>query len=310
MPSFFDNRRFHEASHENGFSGNRIARWSEARDEVSLGAALADKAARLYLFAAEKPLLRSDGGALDARFTPMEGERAGFDPESVILLGVTPEGPRFAALLRSGTDVPDALTAIDLRSLAIQAALPPGELAGLAHARSYLHWHATNRFCGRCGGMLSVIRGGVGRHCGSCSVESFPRVDPVVIMLAIDGENCLLGRQPHFAPGMYSALAGYLEPGETVEEAVRREVREEAGISIGRVAYHSSQAWPFPSSLMLGCHAEALSTDIDRDAAELEDCRWFARDEVRLMLRGEHPQSLVMPPKIAIAHSLMAAFAK
>ena len=106
-------------------------------------------------------------------------------------------------------------------------------------------------------------------------------------MLAIDGERCLLGRQARFAPGMYSALAGFLEPGETIEEAVRREVKEEAGITIGRVAYHSSQAWPFPSSLMIGCHAEALSTEVERDAAELEDCRWFEREEVRLMLPGD-----------------------
>ena len=132
--------------------------------------------------------------------------------------------------------------------------------------------------------------GGSSRFCPSCNVEIFPRVDPVVIMLAIDGERCLLGRQPRFAPGMYSALAGFLEPGETIEEAVRREVKEEAGIQVGRVAYHSSQPWPFPSSLMIGCHAEALSTDLERDAAELEDCRWFEREEVRLMLAGEHPR--------------------
>ena len=106
-------------------------------------------------------------------------------------------------------------------------------------------------------------------------------------MLAIDGERCLLGRQARFAPGMYSALAGFLEPGETIEEAVRREIKEEAGIRTGRVAYHSSQAWPFPASLMIGCHAEALSTDVERDAAELEDCRWFERDEVRLMLERD-----------------------
>jgi NAD+ diphosphatase len=130
----------------------------------------------------------------------------------------------------------------------------------------------------------------------------------VVIMLAIDGERCLLGRQPRFAPGMYSALAGFIEPGETVEEAVRREVKEEAGIRIGRVLYHSSQAWPFPHSLMIGCHAEALSTEIARDAAELEDCRWFDREEVRLMLSGDHPDELKAPFPMAIAHQLMKAF--
>ena len=152
--------------------------------------------------------------------------------------------------------------------------------------------------------------GGVSRFCAACDAEIFPRVDPVVIMLAIDGERCLLGRQPRFAPGMYSALAGFLEPGETIEEAVRREVKEEAGIQVGRVAYHSSQAWPFPSSLMIGCHAEALSTDVERDAAELEDCRWFEREEVRLMLAGAHPQGLKAPFPMAIAHHLIKAFAE
>jgi NAD+ diphosphatase len=154
------------------------------------------------------------------------------------------------------------------------------------------------------------VRGGGGRVCQNCGAEHFPRVDPVVIMLAVQGERCLLGRQPRFAPGMYSALAGFLEPGETIEEAVRRETKEEAGIHIGRVRYHSSQAWPFPSSLMIGCHAEAISTEVVRDAAELEDCRWFERDEVRLMLAGAHPQGLVTPPRMAIAHQLIRGFAE
>src|SRR5690606_30753688 len=120
---------------------------------------------------------------------------------------------------------------------------------------------------------------------------------------------CLLGRQPRFAPGVYSALAGFLEPGETIEAAVRREIREESAVLVGRVRYHSSQAWPFPSSLMIGCHAEALSTRVEPDAAELEDCRWFAREEVSLMLAAAHPDGLRTPPPMAIAHQLIAAFA-
>jgi NAD+ diphosphatase len=309
MPSFFNDRTFREASHANGFSGSRIQRWSEARDEASLAAALAAADAAIYLFLDDRALLRSEGERLQPLFTSAAADAAGLDPDTLILLGVTPEGPRFAGLARAETDRPEQLKAIDLRSLAVQAALDPHELAALAQARSYLYWHATNRFCGRCGGPLASVRGGVGRHCQNCGAEHFPRVDPVVIMLAIDGERCLLGRQPRFAPGMYSALAGFLEPGETVEEAVRREVGEEAGIRIGRVAYHSSQAWPFPSSLMIGCHAEALSTDVRRDAAELEDCRWFEREEVLLMLRGDHPDGLIAPPKMAIAHQLIESFA-
>jgi NAD+ diphosphatase len=309
MNSFFDDRPFHEASQQNGFSGNRIERWSEARDETSLAAAIAAADAGIYLLLDDAPLLQVEGQRLQALFTPDAAERAGLEPESLILLGVTPEGPRFAGLVRAGVEPPEGLKPVDLRSLAIQGALNAADLAALAQARSYLFWHATSRFCGRCGGPLAMLRGGVARQCGACGTETFPRVDPVVIMLAVDGGRCLLGRQSRFAPGMYSALAGFLEPGETIEEAVRRETREEAGIRVGRVFYHSSQAWPFPSSLMIGCHAEALSTELTPDVAELEDCRWFEREEVRLMMRGQHPQALVVPPKMAIAHLLIAAFA-
>jgi len=309
MPSFFDARIFTEASHLNGFAGGSIERWSEGRDEASLAAALANPQAGFYLFVEERPLLQVLDNALQPLFTSAAAEFAGLDPDSLVLLGITPDGPRFAGLVRPQMARSEALQETDLRSLAVSGAVPPSDLAALGHARSYLYWHATNRFCGRCGGALVAVRGGVSRRCVNCGTEHFPRVDPVVIMLAIDGDRCLLGRQPRFAPGMYSALAGFLEPGETIEEAVRRETKEEAGIRIGRVGYHSSQAWPFPSSLMIGCHAEAISTDVQRDPAELEDCRWFDRGEVQLMLAGAHPDGLAVPPKMAIAHQLIAAFA-
>jgi NAD+ diphosphatase len=309
MSSFFDTRTLIEASHLNSFSGNPIERWSEGRDETRIGEALAAANAAIYLLAEERALIRVNGERLTARFGIEEARGLGFDADSLILLGIVPDGPRFAALVGPG-DPPDGLKAIDLRSLAIQGALDPGDLASLAHARSYLHWHAANRYCGRCGEKLVMNRGGVSRSCPACDVETFPRLDPVVIMLAIDGDRCLLGRQARFAPGMYSALAGFMEPGETIEEAVRRETKEEAGIKIGRVAYHSSQAWPFPSSLMIGCHAEALTTEVVRDAAELEDCRWFDREEVRIMLSGTHPAGLQAPFPMAIAHHLIKTFAE
>lgn len=309
MTSFFDNRIFREASHLNGFSGNPIERWSEARDDIELGEVLAADGAAVYLFAEDRALLRLGGEQLKPRFAPAEAAAMGVDTDSLVLLGIAPDGPRFAGVVPSSVAPPDEVKAIDLRSLAVQQVIDPGDLAGMAQARSYLHWHATNRFCGRCGGPLDLKGGGVSRACPRCNVQIFPRVDPVVIMLAIDGDRCVLGRQARFAPGMYSALAGYLEPGETIEEAVRREVKEEAGIAIGRVAYHSSQAWPFPHSLMIGCHAEALATELVPDAEELEDCRWFDREEVKLMLAGTHPQELKAPFPAAIAHQLIKAFA-
>jgi NAD+ diphosphatase len=310
MPSFFDDRVFREASHENGFSGNVIERWSEARGEFDPDKALGIENSVLYLFTEDRALLRLEGERLNPRFGPSAARALGLDEESVILLGIAPDGPRFAGLVSADAERPDDIKAIDLRSLAMQDVLDLADLAGLAQARSYLHWHATNRHCGRCGEPLAVRGGGVSRACAGCETQIFPRVDPVVIMLAIDGDRCLLGRQARFAPGMYSALAGYLEPGETIEEAVRREVKEEANIAIGRVAYHSSQAWPFPHSLMIGCHAEALTTNVERDAEELEDCRWFDRDEVRLMLTGQHPHGLKAPFRMAIANRLVTAFAE
>ncbi|MDQ3559079.1 MAG: NAD(+) diphosphatase [Pseudomonadota bacterium] len=310
MPFFFDHRTFREASYLNGFSGNSIERWSEGRDEASLAEALAAENAGFHLFAEDRAIVKFGGERIAAFFRADEARELGLDPDSLILLGIAPEGPRFAGLVAADTVLPEGIRATDLRSLAVEGALAAADLAALAHARSYLHWHSTNRFCGRCGGPLAPLRGGVSRKCQACGTEHFPRVDPVVIMLAIDGERCLLGRQPRFAPGMYSALAGFLEPGEAIEEAVRREVKEEAGIRIGRVAYYSSQAWPFPSSLMIGCHAEAISTEVERDAAELEDCRWFEREEVLLMLAGVHPDGILVPPNMAIAHQLIAAFAE
>ncbi len=310
MPSFFNDRVLHQRNSLHAFSGSRIERWSEGRENLDARVALAGDNASVYLLRDDKALVRVNGSGIEAGFSPDEARALGLDHDSLILLGIVDAAPRLAGIAADEQALPDDVKVVDLRSLAIEGAMAQGELAALAHARSYLFWHNANRFCGRCGSRLEVKGGGGSRHCPSCKVEIFPRVDPVVIMLAIDGERCLLGRQARFAPGMYSALAGFLEPAETIEEAVRREVREEAGIRVGRVAYHSSQPWPFPSSLMIGCHAEALSTDIDRDAEELEDCRWFDREEVRLMLSGEHPDGLKAPFPMAIAHHLIKAFAE
>ena len=158
-------------------------------------------------------------------------------------------------------------------SRGIAPLLPPGEAGTLAQARSLVDWHLRYGFCAVCGGRTQSAEGGYVRRCGSCEAEHFPRTDPVVIMLVVAGEDCLLGRQAHFPEGVYSALAGFIEPGETIEEAVRREVMEEAGIEVAEVRYHSSQPWPFPSSLMIGCIAEAASRQISLDQLELEGRR-------------------------------------
>ncbi len=309
MPSFFDQTTPAEASQYNGFAGNRLDRLSEARDESSLAAATADPRARYLLFAEERALIAVNGEAGIAAFERPAAERLGLLADSLVLLGAAAEGPCLAGLVDEQRDLPDTVKAIDLRSLASQGLLNADDLGAIAQARSMLAWHANHQFCARCGKPTLMRGGGVRRDCPACSAQHFPRVDPVAIMLTIEGERCVMGRQAHFAPGMYSALAGFIEPGETIEDAVRRETLEEAGIEIGRVRYHSSQPWPFVSSLMIGCHCEALTSDISPDESELEDCRWFDRAEVRAMIAGSHPGGLVVPPRMAIANRLICAFA-
>lgn len=188
-----------------------------------------------------------------------------------------------------------------------------GPEAGIiAQARAQVDWHKRNQYCSVCGGKSIKKRGGQVRQCSECNAQQFPRTDPVVIMVVADSQNdrCLLGqsRGRLSRMNMYSALAGFMDQGETIEEAVAREVMEEAGIEVKNVKYHSSQPWPFPSSLMIGCIAEADSTNIEIDNEEMTDVQWFNRDEVLLALRGES-KKLTVPGKIAIAHHLINAWA-
>ncbi len=304
-----------------GFSGNPLDRLSEQRDNAQTLAELAARAdARSLVFVSDTPVLKQRGEALDAFFTLAEAAALGARDEQA-LLGQTPEGAIFATLLRPEVARRDEATGalvlpgredlalIDLRSLAARAMLPRPTIAMMAQAKSLLFWHAKHRFCSQCGTPSTVSSAGWKRECAACKAQHFPRTDPVVIMLTTHGDRCLLGRQARFAPGMYSALAGFLEPGETIEEAVRREVMEEAGVRVGAVTYMASQPWPFPATLMIGCLAQALSEELVVDYSELEDARWFTRAEVQEMLGGEHANGLGAPQPIAIARSLMRAWA-
>lgn len=302
MPNLFDGQPAEEPSARIGFARNRIDRRSEKRDDGTVAAALAEPQARFYLFHGDKAMLRGN----DPLFTVGEAANLGLQRAEAILLGWAASGPRLSGVIPEAVTLPEgAATESDLRGVASEAAVGPEHIGALAQARSLLNWHQRHRFCSVCGSPSVMKIGGYRRDCPACGAEHFPRTDPVVIMLAIDGDRCLLGRQPRFVQGMYSCLAGFLEPGETVEDAVRRETHEESGIKVGRVRYHASQPWPFPSSLMIGCHAEAVSRDIIRDETELEDCRWFPRAEVRQMLAGSHPQGFKAPQPVAIAHHLI-----
>ncbi|PKB72167.1 MAG: hypothetical protein BZY87_01715 [SAR202 cluster bacterium Io17-Chloro-G6] len=180
----------------------------------------------------------------------------------------------------------------------------------VAQARAQINWHNRNGFCAICGGDTLVTRGGQVRKCSKCEVEHYPRTDPVVIVVVSDGDRCLLGQSRRGrlnSTNTYSALAGFMDQGESIEEAVAREVMEEAGIQVGEVRYHSSQPWPFPSSLMIGCHADAATTEINFDDDEMNDVRWFSRYEVALALKGKN-ENLAVPQPIAIAHHLITAW--
>ena len=180
----------------------------------------------------------------------------------------------------------------------------------MAQGRAQVNWHNRHGFCSVCGHPTEVRRGGQKRECPACKTEHFPRTDPVIIMVVYDGDRCLLGQSRGRLQAMnrYSALAGFMDQGEAIEEAVAREVMEEAGIRVRRVRYHSSQPWPFPSSLMIGCHAEADTTSINMDDEEMTDVQWFDRSEVLLALE-EKSEKLRLPGPIAIAHHIIKAWA-
>ena len=203
--------------------------------------------------------------------------------------------------------IPETEGLRDLRSLAMEKALPAAELGILAQARSMIAWHERRSFCSNCAARLETADAGYRRHCPQCGMDHFPRTDPVVIMVARHAQGILLGRQKPWKPGMYSALAGFVEPGETIEDAARREVYEEAGIRVGEVRYVTSQPWPFVSNLMIGLIGEALTAEITVDATELEDARWFSSEEAGQMLARTHPQGLYAANPFAIAHELVKA---
>jgi NAD+ diphosphatase len=196
----------------------------------------------------------------------------------------------------------------DLRQLVSDSGLPAGEISLLALARSMLSWHRNHLFCSKCGASSKMKLGGFRRDCPACNAQHFPRTDPVVIALITDGDRVLVARSERFVPGMYSALAGFVEPGETIENAVRREIFEESAIQVGRISYYSSQPWPYPSSLMIGCFGEALTTDITIDPVEIEDAMWVTRDEIQASLAGKG--TFRAPQPVAIAHHLFQAYAK
>jgi NAD+ diphosphatase len=282
------------------FDSERLA--ARRHDGAWLAAALADAGTRFvpvraganaYLWndGAPRALLLESG---DAR--PLLGSAF-----CTVLLGEFGGQPCFALGLETDAVLPAAELG-DLRG--VSALLPADELGLLGYARAMAHWHRQHLFCGRCGAATQSERGGHVRSCSACGAEIFPRLDPAIIVLVTDGERCLLGRQASWPKGRYSSIAGFVEHGETLEMSVAREVLEETDIKVGAAHYVSSQPWPYPGSLMLGFRAEAASTAIRCNDAELEHAAWFSRDDIANAVDA----GLMMPPSRSISYRLIRAW--
>jgi NAD+ diphosphatase len=291
------------------FSGNPLDRTSERRGDAAWLAA--QQAAGLFLpFWQTKPLLAGNppraaflaGGALQARdgvcvFLGLDGTQ----PLFAVDLGAGEAPP-------AGLSLPDGSEFRDMRAAAF--VLPDRDTAIAGQAKALLDWNARHRFCANCGTLTEMKDGGYRRVCPHCGAEHFPRTDPVVIMLPLNGDACLVGHNKRFPGVLFSAFAGFVEPGETVEEAVRRELREEVNLKVENVRYHASQPWPFPSSLMIGCYADAPSRDFTIDGHEIGAARWLTREEARARLDGTvKDETMMLPVPIAIAHHLIKDWA-
>ncbi|HUO02211.1 MAG TPA: NAD(+) diphosphatase [Rhizomicrobium sp.] len=285
------------------FTGNPLDRASMERGDPAWVMAQRQKPDALFLpLWQAKPLLK------DKRAAFLAGSEIA--PDSFcVFLGLRDGRPLFAAALPDSETPPLAAHGDfhDMRAAAF--ILPDTDTAIAGQAKALIDWHRRHGFCPNCGNATEIQDGGYRRVCPRCGAEHFPRTDPVVIMLPILGDECLLGHNKRFPEGFYSAFAGFLEPGETMEEGVKRELKEEADVTVGDVRYHASQPWPFPSSLMLGCYAEALSKDFRIDGKEIESARWMHKNDVRERLAQPKDDGLKLPAVIAIAHTLIADWA-
>jgi NAD+ diphosphatase len=283
-----------------GFTGSPIDRVDHIRgDPDAYAALLGDWRARLLGLDGVDPQLSAQGHLVWLSMADASEEA------ELILLGLRDDKPHFAAVVRH--EAPAIMRSPSMfRALSL---LPADDAAIYGTALSLISWHNNHRFCGRCGGTTTLFRAGWGRKCDACATEHFPRTDPVVIMLAEYRDKALVGRQSRFPPGNYSALAGFLEPGESIEEAVRRELFEESGVPTAGVRYVASQPWPFGGAqLMIACIAVATDSKITLDTNELEDAMWVTRHEAAAALRGDVDARFKAPPPFAIAHTLLRAW--
>ncbi|WP_312164865.1 NAD(+) diphosphatase [Phenylobacterium sp.] len=303
------------SAHQNTFAGNPLNRASERRGDASWLAEklLAPDSLAIALWNG-RPFVENapDGGVQIAYLPSRMAEDLSGGPERLLFMGLWQETAVFAIDLEGGHDPADGPLAglgrfEDLRAMALR--LPATDAAIMATAKSMFEWRRRHRHCSSCGEQTDVVDGGWKRACPACKAEHFPRTDPVVIMLAVHGERCMLGRQEAWPKGMFSALAGFLEPGESIEEACARELEEEAGLKTLSVEYHSTQPWPYPSSLMIGLIAQVASDEATPDQTELSEVRWFTKAEARDVLAGK-VEGTFAPGAMAIAHQLLKTWAE
>jgi len=299
----------------NTFAGNPLDRASYRRsDEAWIAEQLANPQSLAIALWNGKPLIETakEGGVQIAYLAADMARILSAGPERLLFMGLWKETPIFALDVEGDVDPADGpLEGLgrfeDLRAIAVT--LPGADAAMIATAKSMFEWRRKHRHCANCGATTDVIEGGWKRVCPACTTQHFPRTDPVVIMLATKGERCLLGRQAAWPKGMYSALAGFLEPGESIEEACARELFEEAAVRATSVRYHSTQPWPYPSSLMIGLIAEIETENALADNIEIDEVRWFSRADAGALIRGELADAKA-PPGMAIAHQLIKAWAE
>ena len=285
-------------------------------DTAYLIALVAAPQSQFLLIHELSPVLRANTAASGrVWFTGLELASSGITPSRPIFLGREPATHRAHFAVSVSSDQVAALRQsvpleplAEFRTLAANGAIAPADVAQSGLARSLFAWHDATAHCGWCGSVTALIDGGWKRYCAPCAKDTFPRVDPVVIMLVTDGERCVLAHEPRYPERMFSTIAGYLEPGEDIAHAVTRETLEELGLAVGNVSVHASQPWPFPHSLMIGCIATVAHAPLVIDTAEIVEARWFTRAETAHMLAHTHPEGLWVPGAHAIAHHLIRAF--
>lgn len=295
-------------------------RLSEKRQDKEYMASLVEaETSQFFVLAGGKPVVDSNADRTQNAihwFTGPEISEMGLAIGEAMFLGLNPKGEtaQFAVATsehyaRGAPQAREALkNRLEIRSLAAQGTMSSEELALVGQAAALATWHDNNRCCGRCGGSMTFKHGGWKRKCWACGYETFPRVDPVVIMAVTDGERIVLAHEERFPDKMYSTLAGYVEPGDDIPHAVRRETKEEVGLDVTEVRLVGSQPWPFPHSLMLGCVARAEPRELVIAANEITDAQWFSREDAEAMLELRHPQELWLPGAQSMAHHLVKAF--